>query len=149
MGKIWNMKEKKRIVQPAVSQRRFEVGFGILNQWLHLRQNGKSLLVFFEDNLIESAAIYGMGALGDRLYEELRDGPVTIPYAIDRNAAVITRHDLKIIHPDQESFPEADVIVVTPVQDYWQMVRLLERKTDAAILSLEDIVEYCMCGEER
>ena len=43
--------------------------------------------------------------------------------------------------------PQVDAIVVTPVQDYWKIVGLLENRTEAAIVSLADIVEYCALGE--
>ncbi len=132
------------MMQPAVSGKRFEVGFHILNQWLHIRQNGKNLLPFFEDNLVGSIAIYGMGALGERLYQELKGSKVVVKYGIDRMASSKDAAELKLYCSDESSFPDTDIIVVTPVQDYWEIVRILETKTGAAIVSLADVIDYCI-----
>ena len=47
----------------------YEVGFKILNKWLNLNHDGKSLQKYFDDNYIKTVAIYGMGELGKRLYD--------------------------------------------------------------------------------
>lgn len=143
------MKRQKKEIHPVVSEKRFEIGFHLFDQWLCMRQKGKMLLSFFEDNLIESAAIYGMGALGERLYDELRDSGVIVRYAVDRIAASKNIPGLKIYGSDVNALPDVDVVVVTPVQDYPEIVKLLEMKTDAAIISLKDIIDYCMAGDQR
>lgn len=83
--------------QPKVTSKRFEMGFYIFNQWLYLRQKGKQLYLFFEDNQIENIAIYGMGALGERLYDELKDSSISVRYAIDRIADSKIFQDLKFM----------------------------------------------------
>lgn len=141
------MKKQKMATQPAVSGKRFEIGFQILSQWLYLKQNGKTLIPFFEDNFIESIAIYGMGVLGERFYQELKDSEIKIDYAIDRFADLKNKPWLTCYSLNEEHLPDTDAIVVTPVQDYWAIVELLERKTDVPILSLQDIVDYCAAGD--
>lgn len=141
------MTRQENIIQPIVSSKRFEIGFYILNQWLDLSQRGRKLTPFFDDNLIKNIAIYGMGALGERLYNELKDSEVIVKYAIDRIAFQKNRQDLKIYSSEEKTFPEIDAIVVTPVQDYWAIVSFLETKTGAVIISLEDVVNYCMTGD--
>lgn len=141
------MKKRKMATQPAVSGKRFEIGFQILSQWLYLKQNGKTLILFFEDNFIGSIAIYGMGVLGERFYQELKDSEIKIDYAIDRFADLKNKPWLTCYGLDEEHLPDTDAIVVTPVQDYWAIVELLERKTDVPILSLQDIVDYCAAGD--
>ena len=138
------MKKKNEIVQPVVSGNRFEVGFQILNQWLCLRQKGGSVTSFFKDNLIKNVAIYGMGALGERLYDELKDSEVAVLYGIDRMASSKNMYGLKIYSSCEIAFTETEVIVVTPVQDYNTIVLGLEEKTNAVIMSLEDILDYCI-----
>lgn len=140
-------KWRKQNIQPASSNKRFEIGFQMLAQWLYLKQNGKTLAPFFEDNVIKSIAIYGMGVLGKRLHEELKGEKIDVKYGIDRNEAVKTGAGFKIYGADERCFPEADAIVVTPVQDYWEIVRGLEGKTKAAIVSLEDVIEYAVAGD--
>lgn len=133
--------------QPKVTEKRFEIGFHIFNQWMYLKQRGVSLKSYFTDNMIESIAIYGMGALGERLYEELQNSGLFVKYAIDWYAEFKNIPGLKIYNANEEMLPPADAIVVTPIQDYWAIVELLEKKTEAAVVSLGDIIEYCMSGE--
>lgn len=135
--------------QPKVTGKRFETGFHILNQWLCLRQRGGRLFPYFEENLVGRAAIYGMGALGERLYEELQGGGVSVVYAVDRAAGKKHIPGLKIYGLEEEELPDADVMIVTPVQDYWPVVAMMETKTKAAIVSLEDIIEYCAPEGDR
>lgn len=137
------MKKQREKVQPVISGERFEIGFQILNRWFCLRQNGGSITSFFKDNLIQRVAIYGMGALGERLYDELKDDGITVAYGIDRIAASKNISGLRIYGSDEIAFPETEMIVVTPVQDYWAIVKGLEEKTDAVIMSLGDILDYC------
>lgn len=143
----YNRENDKEMNQPIVTEKRFELGFHIFNQWLYLKQKGKNLQPYFEDNLLIDTAIYGMGALGERLYDELKGSDISVKYAIDRIADSKSIPGLKVYGCDEIRLPETDVIIVTPVQDYWGIVELLEAKTDAAIVSLSDIIEYCAAGE--
>lgn len=126
------------------AQNRFEVGFQLLNKWLMLRQQGKTLEKYFADNMLKSIAIYGMGALGERLLQELATTDVKVEYAIDRMADSKRGLGIAVYHTDSNSFQDVDAIVVTPVQDYWNIVEGLAAKTDIPVLSLEDVVEYCL-----
>lgn len=133
--------------QCGVLDVRLEKGFYILNLWLQIKQRGQGLQPYFYDNMLRSIAIYGMGALGERLYDELRNSGVSISYGIDRIANLKKVPGLKIIDANTTGMPQVDAIVVTPVQDYWKIVGLLENRTEAAIVTLADIVEYCALGE--
>lgn len=122
---------------------RFEAGFHILNQWLAIKQKGKNLASFFEDNDIGNAAIYGMGALGERLLCDLRQLQIPVLYGIDKMAEEKRIQGLKLYGADTDFYPDVDAIIVTPVQDYWNIVEALKNKTKVPILSLEDVIEYC------
>ncbi len=135
---------EKKVTKAVVTGKRFEIGFQILNRWLFLSQNGKTLIPFFHNNFIKNIAIYGMGVLGERLYDELKNSDIVVKYGIDRIAKSKNISGIKIYDIDEKYFHNIDVIVVTPVQDYWAIVELLEQRTEAVILSLDDIVEYCM-----
>lgn len=112
--------------------------YNILNQWLELKQDGISLVQYFEENNYRTVAIYGMKELGERLYEELRLSQIEVKYAIDRNADNI-HAELEVIHPDEE-LPDVDVIVVTASFYYDDIEDALQKKTNCKIVSLEDIV---------
>ena len=134
---------KNKMEESVVSANRFEVGFHIFNRWMMLKNEGKTLRPFFEDNEISTVAIYGMGALGERLLEELEKLDIKVVYAIDRIANSKAVEGLKIVGAE-DLLEEADAIIVTPVQDFYAIEQKLELRTDADIISLEDIVDYCV-----
>ena len=96
------------------------------------------MVEYFHQNHINSIAVYGMSFVGQRLYEELKDSDITISYAVDKNAAGIYA-DVDILTPDDD-LPQTDAIVVTAVYFFNEIEELLEEKTTAKILSLEDIL---------
>lgn len=110
----------------------------LLNQWLIIRQEGKSLVEYFEQNHYRTVAIYGMKELGERLYDELKDSGITVKYIIDRNAEAIYA-DVDVITPDNDLEP-VDVIVVTAVTYFDEIDEMLARKVDYPVVSLEDIL---------
>lgn len=122
---------------------RFEINFHILNKWLMLRQRGKTLEPFFQDNALKKIAVYGMGVLGERLIEELQLSSVQVMYGIDRMAAAKQNMGIKIYGVEENSYPETEAVIVTPVQDYWNIVSSLANRTSAPVLSIEDIIDYC------
>ena len=110
----------------------------VFDQWLSLRQEGKSLEEYFKQNNYKTVAIYGMRELGQRLYDELKDSDITVKYAIDKNAdAVYT--DVDVVRPD-EHLERVDVIVVTAVYYFEEIKEMLSGKVDYAIASLEDVI---------
>jgi len=134
--------KKKRIEDTVVSTNRFETGFNLFNKWLKLKNEGKTLIQYFTDNEIKTVAIYGMGAIGERLFQELSIIGIKVIYAIDRIANSKNIEGLKIIGLEDE-YQEVDLIVVTPIQDFYDIEEMLEVKTDADIVSLEDVIDYC------
>ena len=110
----------------------------MLNQWLILKQEGKSLIEYFNKNGYKSVAIYGMGEMGNRLYDELKDSEIELKYAIDKNAAG-TYSELNVIGKDDD-FPEVDVLVVTATFAFDEIEDELSGKVDWPIVSLEDVV---------
>lgn len=119
----------------------FELGFHIFNKWMYLKQKGVSLEMFFRDNLFAHVAIYGYGALGQRLAADMERMDVEFGCIIDRNAENIRVADIPVLTLADE-LPAVDVVVVTTVQFYGEIEAQLEEVTDACIVSMEDLVEY-------
>lgn len=131
------MKHRQQ-VQPV-----FVLGFHIFNKWMKLKNEGKSLQKFFDDNCIKTVAVYGIGALGERLCEDLRQLKVELCYGIDKDATNKCSKRLRIVTPDDELEP-VDAIIVTPVQAFYEIEAELEKRIHTDIISLEDLVEYCI-----
>ena len=108
------------------------------DQWLQIRQQGKTLAEYFTRNGYKTVAVYGMKELGERLCDELKGTGVTVSYAIDRNADAIYA-DVDVVAPDGE-LAEVDVIVVTAITYFDEIEEMLREKMDCPIISLEDIL---------
>lgn len=122
---------------------RFELFYHILAKWLYVRQRNRNLVPYFEDNFIRNVAVYGMGALGERLVDELEGTQVMVSFAIDRMAERKKFGKLPILGLDKADYPETELLIVTPVHDYWDIVELMQDRINVPIVSLEDIVDYC------
>lgn len=109
-----------------------------LDQWLQIRQAGKTLVEYFIRNGYKTVAVYGMKELGERLCDELKNSEITVSYAIDRNADAIYA-DLDVVTPDDNLAP-VDVIVVTAITYFDEIEEQLCEKVDCPIVSLEDIL---------
>ena len=113
----------------------------LFNQWMITKQEGKSVIDYFERENIKSIAIYGMSFVGERLYDELKKSNIDVKFAIDKKADRIYS-DVEVVTPD-DMFEEVDAIVVTPVFYYEEIESFLTKKTDITIISFEDIL-YCL-----
>ena len=108
------------------------------DQWLRIRQEGKTLVDFFEKNDYKTVAIYGMKELGERLYDELENSGITVKYIIDKNADTIYA-DVDVLTPDDELEP-VDVVVVTAIYYFDEIEEMLSERVDYPVVSLEDIL---------
>jgi len=110
----------------------------LFNQWMITKQEGKSVVQYFEKNNYKSIAIYGMSHVGQRLYDEIKNSGIDIRYVIDKNADYM-HTPLEVVTLDAE-LKEVDVIVVTPVFFFDEIKGDLEKKINCPIVSLEDIL---------
>lgn len=112
--------------------------FKMMNRWVEIRQEGKSIGSFFVDNKYKTVIIYGMHYTGERLLQELKETSISVICGIDRNADHIYS-DIDIINCE-DSIPDSDVIVVTAISFFDEIETLLSQKVKCPIVSLEDII---------
>lgn len=117
---------------------KFKSYYNMLNQWLVLKQDGKSLEEYFANNEVKTIAIYGMGEMGNRLLDELKDSGVEVKYGIDKQADY-TYADINMVSPDEE-LDEVDAVVVTAIFAFDEISEELGKNMSCPILSLEDVV---------
>lgn len=117
---------------------KFKNYYNILNQWLIIKQEGKSLVEYFVEKNYNTIAIYGMGEMGNRLYNELKDSSIVVKYAIDNDANNVYSK-IEIIDPEDD-FEEVDAIIVTATFAFDRIEEKLREKTECVIISLEDVV---------
>lgn len=112
--------------------------FLMMNQWVKIKQEGKNLASFFEQENYKEIAVYGMSYAGETLVEELAGSDIKIKYGIDKNADRIFA-DFDIVKPES-SLDKVDAIVVTSITFFDEIESMLKEKTDCPIVSLEDIL---------
>lgn len=117
---------------------KFKKYYGMLNVWLSLKQENKTLATWFEENGYKNIAIYGMGEMGNRLYEELRDTNINVAYAIDRDVNGI--YSSLSVYEQEDDLPEVDAIVVSAVFAFDEIAAELKKSCSYPVISLEDIV---------
>lgn len=117
---------------------KYFVLFLILEQWISNKQNHITVEDYLKQKRYQSAAIYGMGVLGNLLYQELKDSTIQIEYAIDRNANDM-HFDIPVVRPS-DPYKKTDVIIVTVAADYDKVEGYIKRKSRIPVLPLEEIV---------
>lgn len=141
-GVLWTA--KKVIDKSSNLESRFRNYYEVLNQWVKNKNQHIEIVEYFKENDIKNIAIYGMGELGNRLYEELRTSDINIAYFIDKNAAEIYSgaDDIPVVGLDEISQrDDVDAIIVTPIYDFDKIEEeLINQGIDLDIISLEDII---------
>lgn len=112
--------------------------FLMMNQWVKVKQEGKNLSKYFEDNGYKRIAIYGMSYAGETLVDELKNTNIEVIYGIDKRADSLYA-DIDIISID-DSLEEVDAVVVTAITFFDEIEEKLTEKLDCPIISLEDVL---------
>lgn len=117
---------------------KFKLYYNALNQWLNIKQCGKSIEKYFVENNYKTIAIYGMGEMGNRLYEDLKNSGVTVKYAIDKKADE-TFSEVEVLSLEDE-LPEVDVIVVSAIFAFEEIEKDITEVCNIPVVSLEDVL---------
>ena len=112
--------------------------FKMMNQWVQIKQEGKSLADYFRENGYKTIAIYGMHYAGERLVDELKGTEIRVACGIDRNAYPIYS-EIDII-TKEDRIPDVDAVVVTAITFFDVIEEELSQIVDCPIVSLEDIL---------
>lgn len=110
----------------------------VFNEWLAVKQKGKSIEEYLLANNVKTVAIYGLSYLGERLYYDLKNSNIEVKYAIDQNADKIYT-DIDVYKPD-EKLEKVDLIIVTAFYFFEEIECNLSKEVDCKIVSLEDIL---------
>lgn len=134
-GKIKN----KKIEEKNKKVNKFKDYYNMLNQWIINLHENKTVKKYFIENGYKEIAIYGMGEMGNRLYEELIDcDGIEIKYAIDKNAGA-TFSKIDVFDLD-DNLPEVDLIVVSAIFEFDEIKKELSSKLNCPIVSLENVI---------
>lgn len=120
---------------------KFKSYYNMLNQWLCIKQENKNLAEYFKDNNYNRIAVYGLGEMGNRLIDELKNTEIEVAYGVDKDIDNVFC-DIKVYSLDdiEEAAEKVDAIVVTAIFAYDEIKEQLNEKMDCSIVSLEDVV---------
>lgn len=116
---------------------RYESYWRIMDKWLSLKEDKKSIADLLENRNIHSIIIYGMGMLGRHMVNDLKESRITIICAIDRQQ--LNNEFSFPIFGINEIIPKADAVIVTPSYDFKNIKKLLEEKGLNNIISIESL----------
>lgn len=135
-----NMNIRVDKVQDAVIRyKKSEAAFGLALKWIKAKQKGYCLAEYFRQNGIQSVAIYGMSAMGQRLYDEFEDSGIEIRYLLDQNPRQMDKI-LKFSSPDQEGL-DVDVIIVTVALAEKQIIDKLMAQGYENVIGLSEVLD--------
>lgn len=135
---------KKHIKQIENMSSRYSIYYKLLNQWLKNKAQNMKMTDYLMENGIKTIAIYGIGEVGQLLYEELKGEQVQVSYFIESvgGNAIEGRYGKKVVGIKEIVFQEnVDAILVTPVYNFVSIYNsLIDENVESIILSLEDII---------
>ena len=133
-GAVGKVEGDKLNKMRAMSNKHLEL-FKMMNQWVKVKQEGKNLSSYFEENGYTKIA---MSYAGETLMNELENSIVTVVYAIDRNADSLYS-DVDIVSMDDD-LEDVDAIIVTAITFFDEIEETLSKKVNCPIISLEDVL---------
>lgn len=135
---------KRSMPTVDIEKKKYRAYFNLLNKWVFLKKRGIFLATYFENEKIETLAIYGMGEIAHRLQEELSGAALKISYLIDQKADMMKgKTHIPIYSPD-DNLPDVDAIVVTPFYSFAPIYLKLRKMINCRIISISDVLDYFM-----
>lgn len=129
---------KKSIERKSLRMEKFWSYFCVLDRWLKLKENNQKLDICLKDLGYERVAVYGLGKLGEHLITELEYSQVKVICGIDQNI----NNGLGDIVTFRvgDKLPDIDVVIVTPVHEFYEIRDKLKTYVKCDIISLDEIV---------
>lgn len=121
---------------------KFKIFFDLITVWFTGYMMDKNIANWVLENGYKTIAIYGMGALGELTYLNLRNnGMVRIKYGLDR------RTDIKVngldVHNLNDNLECVDLIIVTAITSYEEIEKEIKERIEfeCKIVSLRHLLE--------
>lgn len=115
----------------------------VYDYWVYLHIRNKKLEDYFRGHNYKTIAIYGMGYIGNRIFDELHGSSVKVMFAIDKAAEGI-EFDIPILNMENISLlnmiGKVDVIVVTAINQYQNILHNFQKICNKPVVSIEDIL---------
>ena len=112
--------------------------FSVVLKWLEIRQAGHRLDEYFKQKNIYNIAVYGIGVLGRRLYDELENSDIEIKYLIDRNPNGMDKV-LEFVSLDEEIL-DVDAVIVTVFSEEERIVNEIRKLGYINAMGLSEVI---------
>jgi len=134
-----NNADRKEVIKKYKKYKKY---YEILDGWMLLKENGISVYSYFQSRGYNKIAIYGFMSLGSHLLRELQNTNIEVMVVIDKRSE-LKNPNINIISPN-EQIPKLDAIIITPVYDFNSIKDKLKNKTEAKIVSIEEVINECI-----
>lgn len=128
------------------NHKRIKGYYDVTYQWVVNKQKKQEVSDYFTSNQIKRIAIYGMGALGELFYNEVKNSSaVKVDCFIDQAADLYSFgfDNIPIIDVVTGEYDNIDAVVVTPVHVFDEVEeKLREQGFDKPIVSLNDVINW-------
>lgn len=132
--------KEKLEIQAAQSSNKYLQSYLMMDQWVRIKQEGRSLSTYFQKNGYQRIAIYGMNYSGITLLDELSGSEIEVKYGIDANADQIYL-DIPVYKLSDELEP-VDAIVVSPIYYFDEIEQNVSEKMSCPVIPLDDVIFY-------
>ena len=122
----------------SMALKKYKSHYYLLNKWMILKEEKQSIVSYFKRNGIKSISLYGIGFLGKHFLKEIEESEVMVSYIIDKNAE--RYRDFNVIRP-YDKCEKTDLLVVTPIDEYYEIVDTLCLDKKQRVISLEEIID--------
>lgn len=95
---------------------KFEMYYNLLERWLTVHEEGRTLSDILAQREIFTIALYGMGKIGKHVINELKGSSITVVYAIDRAKSGL--YDSIVVKRIDDTLPKVDAVLVAAVYDF-------------------------------
>lgn len=112
--------------------------FVILLRWMNNRNKGYDIELFLKRNNYLSIAIYGMGYLGECLFNELQGSNINVKYGIDQNA-IDFKQELSVFKIEDD-LEKVDLIIVTIMEDIERIVDKIKGKVNCQVIDFAELL---------
>jgi hypothetical protein len=110
--------------------------------WLSGKDKGRSVDMVIKERGYDKIAIYGLGLLGTRLYNELKDSDVCVLYGIDQKKMSLSE-EFHTYAPDELDLEDVSVpgaVVVTVFSEFESIKKHLEGKGFKSVLCIDELI---------
>lgn len=121
---------------------KFQEMFILAEKWLRIHNEGKTIGNYMRTYGYQTIAIYGIGYLGQRVYDELLREGIGITYIVDKIFDDVIDMDdwIPLLNPNN-NLPQVDLIIITTVMEADDIKAMLTARYLYSIVNLSDIID--------